>query len=308
MSEPQILIISKECAAYAALLADLPVTPVADVEEARRAYAGQRVVLGEPDLVAAALPAMQAVRWVQSTWAGVRPLLDAAGAGLVVTGVKGVFGPQMAEYAIAYMLAREIDVLGRYASQQARAWDTRDTGRLAGRTLGVMGTGSIGAHIAARAGELGMRVHGFSRSGRPASAFQAVYGAERLPAFLAGLDYLVATLPDTPETDGLLGAEAFRTVPDHCCLINIGRGNVIDEAALVEALREGSLGAAVLDVFQQEPLPAGHPFWDAPNLLLTAHVAARSYPEDIAGIFRANYQRYLRGESLNDVVDAARGY
>jgi len=308
VSRAPVLIVSEECDAYTRLLADLPVAAVCDAAAAAEAYAGQEVVLGEPDLVAPALPAMRGVRWVQSTWAGVKPLLDAARGGLIVTGVKEVFGPQMADYAIGYMLALELDVLGRHERQRARQWDTRDTGGLEGKSLGVMGTGSIGAHIARKAVCLGMRVTGYSRAGRAVEPFAAVYPGPDLQAFLAGLDFLVAALPDTPETTDLLDASAFEAMPDHCCLINVGRGNVVDEAALSSALGKGQLGAAVLDVFKQEPLPADHPFWSAPNLLLTAHVAARSYPEDIAGIFRANYRRYLVGAPLEYVVDPARGY
>lgn len=308
MELPRILIISPEHEAYARLLAEHPVTVLPGGEGVDQAYKGEPVVLGEPDLVAAALPDMPGVRWVQSTWAGVELLMDAARNGIVVTGVKDVFGPQMAEYAIGYMLARELDIFGRFVLQHAREWKDYDTGGLQGKTLGVMGTGSIGACIARRAAGFGMRILGFNRSGKPEEGFEEVFGAHGLHEFLARADYLVSVLPDTPATTHLLDSAAFRAMPAHSYLINVGRGNVVDETALTEALNSGQLAGAVLDVFQQEPLPEDHPFWNTSNLLITAHVAARSYPEDIARIFEENYRRFSAGKSLQYVIDPELGY
>lgn len=313
MKQPAILILSDEADAYRRQLAELAaggveIAAFRDPGEAASAYAGQAVALGEPGPLAAALPSMPGVRWVQSTWAGVAPLLDAARAGLPVTGVKGVFGAQMAEFCLGYMLARELDIFERRERQRAREWYAVDTGRLAGKTLGVMGTGSIGAHIAASAAALGMRVVGFSRGGAPREPFEQVYPGTRLHEFLGGLDYLVAALPDTPDTDGLLDAAALAALPAQCWFINVGRGTLVDEPALAVALRDGRLAGAVLDVFRQEPLPPEHPFWDTPNLLLTAHIAAKSYPEDIARIFLDNYARFVAGDPLRYRVDPERGY
>jgi phosphoglycerate dehydrogenase-like enzyme len=129
-----------------------------------------------------------------------------------------------------------------------------------------------------------------------------------LNEFLAEPDYLVCVLPDTPETTRLLDEDRLRRLRPGCVLLNVGRGNLIDEQALAAALPRGGLAGAVLDVFEREPLPADSPLWDAPGLVLTAHVAAHSRPADIARIFRANYNRYRAGQTLDHLVDFGRGY
>lgn len=313
MKLPAVIIVSEEAEAYQRLLAaSLPegvaLSAHRDAAEAAAAWSGQAVALGEPHLLAGILPGMPAVRWVQSTWAGIKPLLPAARAGIAVTGVKGVFGPQMAEFVLGYLLAFELRLLERVDRQVERQWWPEDNGGLQGRTLGIMGTGSIGAHIAMRCRPFGLRLLGFSRSGDPAEPFERVYGRDGLDDFLGQLDYLVTVLPDTPETDGLLSAAALAALRPGAVLVNVGRGSVLDEDALADALHARHLRGAVLDVFRSEPLPDAHRFWDTPNLLLTAHVAARSYPRDIARIFADNYRRFTAGEPLSGQVDPQRGY
>ncbi len=305
---PGVLVLSNEAAAYAGLLEGISVQAVTSAEAAMEAYAGEIIVLGEPDLVARALPSMPDVRWVQSTWAGLVPLMEAARNGVKVTGIKNVFGPQMAEFTLGYMLANELGIVERLNRQRKHKWHNRDTGNLAGKTLGVMGTGSIGQAIASAASNLGMHVLGLSRSGDAGNPFDSVFPVRNLQAFLARLDYLVSVLPDTPETEGLLDSAAFEALPAHAVFINVGRGSVVVDEDLVTALNDHLLAGAVLDVFREEPLPADHPFWDAPGLLVTAHVAARSYPRDIAAIFLENYRRFENGEPLNYELDPARGY
>jgi phosphoglycerate dehydrogenase-like enzyme len=272
------------------------------------AYQGQAVVLGEPGLLAPVLDQMPQVRWVQSSWAGVTPLLQCRRGNLVLTGIKDVFGGQMAEYVFAYLLAREVRLMERQEHQSRKSWWDMPSGCLQGKTLGVMGTGSIGRAIAERGCDFGMEAVGFSRSGSPVSPFRSVWAGDRLNEFLALPDYLVTVLPDTPETRGLLDAKAWSRVKNNCFLVNVGRGTLIDELALVDALEGGQLAGAVLDVFRQEPLPQDSPLWRAPNLLLTAHIAAISRPSDIAGIFSENYRRYCRGEPLKYRIDFDRGY
>ena len=136
------------------------------------------------------------------------------------------------------------------------------------------------------------------RGGGAVDPFERVHGPATLHEFLAGCDYLFAALPDTPATRGLLDADALRRLPAGCLLINVGRGSLLDEGALLEALHSGRLGGAVLDVFQAEPLPASHPFWSAPRLRITAHIAARSLPADIARVFLGNLRRFDAGEDL----------
>lgn len=276
--------------------------------QALEVYAGEGVVLGRPDLVAAVLQRMPAVRWVQSTWAGVAPLLGLGRRDYLLTGVRDVFGAQMAEYVFGHLLAHELRLAERRERQHRREWWTADSGGLEGKSLGILGTGSIGRHIARVAAAFGLRVIGLSRSGRACAGFEQVWPAGALVELLGGADYLVCALPDTPETRHLLNERSLRAVRPRCILVNIGRGNLVDEAALAAALRRGELAGAVLDVFEREPLAADSPLWDAPNLTVTAHVAGRSRPRDIAGLFAENYNRYLAGETLRHLVDFERGY
>lgn len=311
--EPRVMLLDADAPAYAEHIQRLggpaiPLTVCQTAAEARSCYAGQTILLGAPGLIASVLDEMPGITWVQSTWAGVRPLLEGARSDYVLTGVKGVFGPPMTEYVIGYLLAHEMKILRRAEHQQRHDWFDAASGTLRGKRAGIMGTGSIGGHIAGTLKHLGVETRGFSRSGTQAPEFAQVFRPEQLPSFLDGLDYLVAALPDTPATDGLLDARALSALPRHAVLINIGRGSLIDELALIAALEQGHLAGAVLDVFSEEPLPPGNPLWEAPNVTVTAHVAARSFPADITPIFIENYRRYSNGQSLQYIIDTTRGY
>jgi len=313
MSRPGVLVLSDDAAEYLPLLAGLEragtrLTVASSAAAVQAVWRGQEVVLGQPDLVAAALADMPSVRWVQSTWAGVAPLLALGRRDFQLTGVKDTFGPQMAEYVLGHLLAHELRVAERRDQQRLRHWWPGSSGTLRGKTMGIMGTGSIGRCVARMAAPFGLRLIGFNRGGAAVEGFEQVFPAEHLEAFLAIPDYLVCVLPDTPDTDRLLNEKTLRCLRRTCCLVNVGRGNVIDEEALSAALHRGDIAAAVLDVFQQEPLPETSPLWDAPGAVLTAHVAARSHPQDIARIFVENYNRYIAGEPLNYLIDFARGY
>lgn len=313
MQTPSVLILASDAQEYLPLLEDLAGDGVAftvaeTVGKAHRAYVGQTVILGQPDLVAEALGEMPGVRWVQSSWAGVTPLLDLGRTDYLLTGVKDTFGSQMAEYVLGYLLANELKIFERLGRQANRCWWEEPSGSLKEKTLGIMGTGSIGSDIARVAKPFGMRITGFSRSGASAQGFERVFAGNQLEDFLAEPDYLVCVLPDTPGTRHLLDKGAFRAMKKDCYLVNVGRGALIHEEALAEALSKGELSGAVLDVFQAEPLPQESPLWNAPGLIVTAHVAAKSWPEDIARIFMENYRRYVAGKPLNYQVDFERGY
>ena len=287
---------------------DIPLVPATTTDDALSAYSGQEILFGNPDMIAALLPEMPAVRWVQSTWAGVTPLLAGDRRDYVLTGIKDVFGPQMAEYVIGYLLAHELKIAARARAQRRREWLRTPSGNLEGKRLGIMGTGSIGQAIAARARGFGMDVTGLSRSGKPRPHFDAVAKIDEIDAFLERCDHLVAVLPDTPGTTSLLNASTLANMPQDACFVNVGRSNVVDDDALVQALRSGQLAGAVLDVFDEEPLPANSALWDAPNLAITAHIAALSHPRLIVPIFVDNYARYVAGEPLRYVVDFDLGY
>ena len=313
MTHPSVLVLTPDAADYLPWLDGLAAKGVA-VLTATSARAALEldpqppVLLARPDLAAAALEAGYPARWIQSTWAGVLPLLATGRRDVTITGVKGVFGPQIAEYVIGHLLAFELPLLARLGRQAARQWWPEPTGTLGGKTLGILGTGSIGRHVAQVAGAFGLVVTGLNRSGAPVPGFTRVYPGAELGSFLGEADYIACTLPETPETDGLLDAAAFAAMKPGCYLVNVGRGSLIDEDALLQALANGRLAGASLAVFKEEPLPADRPLWHADNTLVSAHVAARSWPEDIARVFCENYECWLRGETLNHRVDFDRGY
>jgi phosphoglycerate dehydrogenase-like enzyme len=313
MNHPSVLVLTPDAGDYLPRLDGLAAMGVSiatatSVEEATALAASPPVLLARPDLAAAALEAGYPAHWIQSTWAGVLPLLATGRRDVVVTGVKGVFGPQIAEYVIGHLLAFELQLLERLGRQAARQWWPEPTGSLAGKTLGILGTGSIGRHLARVAAAFGLVVTGLNRFGRPVAGFEQTFGTQQLAEMLATVDYLACVLPETPETTGLLDRPAFREMKPGCYLVNVGRGSLVDEDALLEALASGRLAGAALDVFREEPLPADSPLWHADNLLISAHVAAQSRPSDIARLFVDNYRRWIRGASLNHRVDFDRGY
>ena len=267
------------------------------------------IVLGEPSLIRTALPALTGARWVQSTWAGIEPLLDASlRRDYVLTNARMVFGPLMSEYVFGYMFALERRMFEKRAAQAERRWDQTPPGTLRGKRIGLLGVGSIGRALAATARHFGMRVNGYTRSSDGCRDVDAYYHGDALHAFARELDYLVCIVPDTARTRHLVDAALLRALPPRAVVINPGRGSVVDEAALADALQEGRIAGAVLDVFQQEPLPADHVLWRTPNVIITSHTAALSAPPDIAPIFVANYRRFAAGLPLEHRVDFELGY
>jgi phosphoglycerate dehydrogenase-like enzyme len=267
------------------------------------------VAFGEPSLLAPALARMTRVRWVQSTWAGVEPLLDPSlRRDYILTNARGVFGGLMSEYVFGYMLAHERRLIEKYTSQRERRWDPAPPGTLRGKLLGLLGVGSIGAALAKTARHFGMRVHGYTRaSAACADVDRYFHGGDRV-AFAQDLDYLVCVMPNTAETRRLVDAELLAALPPRAVFINPGRGSVVDEDALADALQSKRIAGAVLDVFDCEPLPPDHVFWRLPNVLITSHTAALSVPEDIAPIFIENYRRFAGGQPLRYTVDFEAGY
>jgi phosphoglycerate dehydrogenase-like enzyme len=179
---------------------------------------------------------------------------------------------------------------------------------LRGKTIGLLGVGSIGAHLAGTAKHFGMNVKGFTRESETSRQVDKYYHGDDPLDFAKGLDYLVSVLPRTKDTNKFVDEAFLNALPNHAVFVNVGRGNSVDEAALVKALKEGKLAAAVLDVFEKEPVPEDHPFWDTPNLYMTYHTSAISYPEDITKLFIENYNLYVEGKPLKYKVDFEKGY
>lgn len=267
------------------------------------------LVFGEPSLVSQVIGKLPNLRWVQSTWAGVEPLLvEGLRRDYTLTKVRGVYGPLIAEYVFAYLLAIERRVIPRWQAQQETRWDNQPHGTLHGKLLGLLGVGSIGAQLARTARCFGMRLRGYTRQSEDCHEVEHYFHAGQKLAFAHGLDYLVCTLPGTTHTRGFVDAEMLKALPAHTWLVNAGRGNTVDEPALVNALNNRQIAGAVLDVFQEEPLPPDHPLWHTPDTFITAHTAALNHPPDIAGLFMENYRRYLIGKTLIGLVDFAQEY
>ena len=301
----RLLILSKDAEAYRALIAAAELPGLAVVSD----QSSCDLVLGEPALVAPVIDRVPQVAWVQSTWAGVEPLLDPRlRRDYVLTNARGVFGGLMSEYVFAYALAHERHLFDKHDAQRSRRWDPTPHGTLRGKTIGLLGVGSIGAAIAKTARHFGMRVKGYTRSSETSPDVDAYFHGDALAAFASDLDYLVSVVPNTGKTRKLVDARLIAALPPRAVFINPGRGATVDEAALAEALRARRIAGAVLDVFEREPLPPDHEFWTLPNVRITSHTAALSVPEDIAPVFVDNYRRFAAGAPLRYVVSFADGY
>jgi phosphoglycerate dehydrogenase-like enzyme len=271
------------------------------------------------------LAAFPRLRWIQIDSAGFSHLFPhrLAEKGITVTNARGLFDCPIAEWNVAMMinLARDLRTLIRH--QDAGIWErsAQFTAEVRGRTVGLWGYGGIGRQTARLAKALGMRVHVLARSGRTSRAGSTCLAGTGDPdgslpdryfedcereAFLRELDFLVLALPLTAKTDGLLGDRELRTLPRGAFLLNPARGPLVQEAALLAVLRDGHLGGAALDTHYQYPLPAEHPLWAFPHVILTPHISGTTFsPHFCAGlldIFRQNARRFAAGEPLLNVI------
>jgi phosphoglycerate dehydrogenase-like enzyme len=309
-----LLILSQDSEDYkhlieAASLPGLSILSTNQPDQAIQQGSHADLLLGEPSLVSKVLNSLPQIKWVQTTWAGIEPLLaDGMRRDYLLTNARNVYGSMMSEYVFGYLLLIERRILPRWQSQGAGKWDERPNGTLRGKLLGLMGVGTIGSHIAQTAKHFGMIVYGYTRETETCAYVDKYFHPAELAQFVQDLDYLVCTLPGTPATRGLVDHLFLDALPKKTWLINVGRGSTINETALADALNNGTLAGAVLDVFTQEPLPANHPLWSTPHTFITSHTAARNYLPDIASLFVQNYQRLIRGEPLLYQVDFNQGY
>lgn len=268
------------------------------------------ICLGSPGHVLTAASKLTELRWVQSTWAGTAPLLPLLRTRpeLQVTGVKGIFGPLMAEYVFGWIAALERRLFDYRDQQQQGFWRQLPERPTAGRRMVIVGVGSIGRHLAGVAAAFGLTVTGVSRSGEAVAGIERVFPVTALHDAVAGADYLVSVVPDTPDTHDLIDADLLSALAPAAVFINLGRGSAVVEADVIEALETGGLAAAVLDVFREEPLPVQHPFWRTPNLYVTPHIAAVTPAVALAELFLDNLSRFEAGQPLAHRVDAERGY
>jgi phosphoglycerate dehydrogenase-like enzyme len=250
------------------------------------------------------------LRWLHAMGAGVDwALVPELPKRVIVTRSPGVFGPWMAEYVLAWCLWVTQHVADYREAQTRREWiQHRPPERLAGKTIAIVGLGDIGRAVARAARLAGMRVIGVTRSGRTLSGVERVHRSRDLARALGVADFVVLVVPLNDATRGIIGAGELATMRPTAWLINIGRGALIDEPALVRALQHRTIAGAVLDVFTREPLPPAHPLWTVDNAVITPHISGPNLPEEIAPVFNANLARYLTGRPLRHVVDRRRGY
>jgi phosphoglycerate dehydrogenase-like enzyme len=260
------------------------------------------------------------LRWIHSPAAAVHQLIfpELVESDIVLTNAREVHGPVVAEHVIAqiFALAKKIPDAVRLQEKhdwgQQRMWDEVPRVReVAGATIGLVGLGSIGRAVAKSAKALGMRVVAVREHPEKGSdGADSVFGPDQIDEVFRQGDYVVLAAPVTSQTKSLVNAARLALMKPDACLINVARGQLIDEAALASALREKKVGGAALDVFPKEPLAADSPLWDIPNLLITPHTAALTDKlwERHYALFTENLRRYVGGRELRGVVDKRRGY
>jgi glyoxylate/hydroxypyruvate reductase A len=259
-------------------------------------------------LPACLLSSAARLQWIQVMGAGVdRVLVPELPPRVCVTRAP-IFGDWMVEYVLGWCtwITQRIE-LYRHAQREHR-WTSIPPDRLRGKTIALVGLGQIGRTLARATARLGMRVIGVGRQVRRVPHVLTVYPVARVRRALARADFVVLALPLTTETRGLIGRAELDAMRAGAWLINIARGAIVDEAALVQALRARRIAGAILDVFATEPLPPDHPLWDLPNVVVTPHISGPSLPAEIAPIFDENLRRYRAGRRLLHLVERTRGY
>ena len=251
------------------------------------------------------------LRAILNTWAGVEGVVGRVRWPEHVPLVRMVepgMNEGMAEYFAAHTLRYHLDIDRAQAQSAAGLWQKWEPPLARDRTVGILGLGALGTAAAAMLGPIGFRLLGWSRTAKQLPGVDCRHGAEGLDAVLAGAEILILVLPLTPATENLLNERTLALLPRGACLINAGRGALIDDDALLAALAAGRVRHATLDVFREEPLPEGHPFWRHPGITVTPHIAALTRPGTAAEAIVAQIGRDLDCLALQHVVDPARGY
>jgi phosphoglycerate dehydrogenase-like enzyme len=270
------------------------------------------------ELPAHLLEAATRLRWMHAGGAGVEryELAQIAARGVILTNSSGVSAPNMAEHVLGMMIALTRRFPQLIVAQTRREWRDetthREVGELQGQTVLIAGIGEIGREVAQRAAAFGMRVHGLRRRAEasPPAGFDQVFAIADLHMALADADHVVVTLPNTPRSRGLFDTAAFAAMKPGAVIYNVGRGPVIDTAALIAALESGHLSGAGLDVTDPEPLPEDSPLWDMENVLITAHTSGATprYWDRQADLIADNIRLIQRGDAPRNLVDLEAGY
>jgi phosphoglycerate dehydrogenase-like enzyme len=265
---------------------------------------------GTPGYPRAGLLESRTLRWLSIGGSGTDHVRPWDPSRLTVTNAAGVAAGMMAEYAIGAMLSFSLGLRAFARAQSEHRWTAGTVGPIAGRTLLILGLGHTGQAAAQLAKAMGLKVIGVRARPTPAPHVDEVYGIEALPGLWSRADFILCCVPLLDSTRGLVDAAAFGAMKPNTVLIDVSRGGVVEEAALVNALRKATIKGAALDVFATEPLPGDHPLWDMDNVILTPHCSSVYAGWDLKSVemFCANLMRYRRGEPLENVVDPVRGY
>lgn len=243
------------------------------------------------------------LKWIQALGTGVDNLADqpALGGDVLITNLHGIHGPAMSEAALLAMMALGRDLPRVVRNQDLHRWERWPGRLLNGKTVGIFGVGAIALDLAPKCKVLGMKVVGISSAKRRVPGFDEMYARDELISAVGPLDYFVILTPYTPETHGIVGAAVFSAMKPKSYLINLARGGVVDEDALVSALRDGRIAGAALDVFVKEPLPEDHPLWSLKNVIVSPHLGGfhDAYADDALPIIEENMRRFLAGDMAN---------
>jgi phosphoglycerate dehydrogenase-like enzyme len=288
---------------------DLVTTPLSsDPPDERLAHADAMLAWRPPARLAARAPRL---RWIQSLTGGCEQFfVPDVPATAVLTCARGTHRVQMTEHILAALFMCAKDLGGIVLDQGQRRWRRRVNPTLSGATLGILGLGAIGAEVARVASLLGMRVIGTKREPTPLPHVAHVHPPAETARVLAESDYVLLLLPATTETRGIIDKASLARMKPGAFLLNFGRGDLVVDADLIAAVTERRIAGAVLDVYRTEPLPAEHPFWTTPGLVVLPHVGGLHPRRDllVAALWADNLQRFLAGQPLREVVDRARGY
>jgi phosphoglycerate dehydrogenase-like enzyme len=259
----------------------------------------------------------KSVRWVHSLSAGVEKMLfpELVESDVPLTNARGVFKRSLAEFVILGILFHYKKVRRLIENQRRHAWDEFYVQLMGERVMGVVGYGEIGRECALQAKGMGMKIHAVRRNPERSAndpTLNRVFGPQELPEMLAGIDVLVCAAPLTPHTHHMISDQQFAMMKPTAIVINVGRGPVIDEAAMIRALQQRRIAGASLDVFEEEPLPENSPLWNMENVLISPHCTDRTEDPDWLELsmraFIENFHRYQKGECLENIVDKRAGY
>jgi len=240
------------------------------------------------------------LEWIQALGTGVDSIvsLPSLPKGVLVTSTRGIQGPQMSELAILLMLALVRRFPDTVRNQDKAVWDRWPAELLWRKKVGILGLGAVGQEIAHKCKAFGMTVYGVNRSKKQVDAVDRFFGLDRLLIVAREVDFFIIVIPLTPETRMMVRAEVLAAMKPTAFPLNLARGAVVDEKALIQALESRTIAGAALDVFNEEPLPQGHPFWKMKNVIVTPHIGGTStfYAGQVLPIFQENLRRYLGGE------------